>query len=478
MLEKQPVAINARQKMPEEILYDLGRSMGVSISYNADLLKLKPITLVADSIPLGRVIDSLFLPNNLKLRLIGNRQLVIYPVAEIPTPPDTCYITLSGRLIDGFTEQELARVTIKELQTGLMSISNGDGLFILKIPCALDRVQLEINAMGYHSLYIDQAVSEDLGILRMEGDYVALKEVYILNVHAGQLMADVFKSARRHYQDQPTRATSFLREVILKNGKMVGLSEAVFDVYNYPYAQESKKSRAHLVKGRKFADYEKQDTLVFKIKGSLRSCLDLDIVRHPPFFFDPDTYSQMYTYAFNTVMEYNGRDMYVIDFQHRDGEEGLPFEGKMYIDKELKSLVSIEFEVNKSALKSIENHFIVKRSKDVSTRLQKAHYYVHYTDVEGKLAMHYASFASQFRVRKKNSLLASRYEIISEYVVNNFQLEPIDKIKSKDAFAAEKVLMDQPIEYNDSYWQGINYLPIDKPLLESEGELQKIFSGR
>src|SRR5690606_16890478 len=128
------VAISARQKMPEEILYDLGRSMGVSISYNADLLKLKPITLVADSIPLGRVIDSLFLPNNLKLRLIGNRQLVIYPAAEIPAPPDTCYVTLSGRLIDGFTEQELARVTIKELQTGLMSISNGDGLFILKLP--------------------------------------------------------------------------------------------------------------------------------------------------------------------------------------------------------------------------------------------------------------------------------------------------------------------------------------------------------
>lgn len=472
------VAVNARHESPTQILSHLGESLGVSLSYNANLLKSEPITLVADTIALSRVVDSLFIPNGLKLRLIGNRQLVIYSAAEPPEVRDTCYLTLSGQLIDGFTEQEIGRATIIELQTGRMTVSNGEGQFLLKIPCYLENIKLEISAIGYHSLFIDQPSTDTIGMLRMEGDYVALKEVYILNIHADRLMDDVLKNTRRHYTNRPTKATSFLREVILKNNSMVGISEAVFEVYNHPYAPDGKKSQAHLVKGRKFADYQSHDTLVFKLKGSLRSCLDLDIVRHPPFFFDSEMYSQMYVYSFNTVMEYNGRDMYVIDFKHKNEEEALPYEGKMYIDKELKSLTSIEFEISKSALRSMENYFVLRRSKDVNTRLQKARYYVHYTDVEGKLAMNYASFASQFKVRKKNSLFAAKYEVISEYVVNSFQVEEVDKIKPKDAFDAGKVFMDQPIEYSDSYWQGINYLPIDKPLLESADELQRIFLRR
>src|SRR5690606_25945029 len=109
---------------------------------------------------------------------------------------------------------------------------------------------------------------------------------------------------------------------------------------------------------------------------------------------------------------------------------------------------------------------------------QNARYHVHYTDVEGKLAMNYASFTSSFKVRRKNSLFADKYETMSEYAVNKFRPEDASRIRAKDSFAAEKIFMDQPIEYSDSYWQGINFLPLEKSLLEASAELQKIISEK
>ena len=61
-------------------------------------------------------------------------------------------------------------------------------------------------------------------------------------------------------------------------------------------------------------------------------------------------------------------------------------------------------------------------------------------------------------------------------MVNKFDLDDVDKIRPKDTFAAEKIFLDEPIEYSDDYWKGINFLPIDKPLIESSDELQKILS--
>jgi len=475
-LEKRVVRINVHNQPPRQVLSTLGNELGVSVSYNADFLKEGKITIQSDSLQLREVIDSLFFKKNLKFRLIGN-QLVVYESVEEALALDTCYQAMEGRLIDGFTEQGLERATIKELYTNQLTVSNKDGKFRINVPCDQDNIQLEISAMGYRSRFISQPVAGEMGPIIMEGDYIALKEVLILSLQADLLLEAVLKKVCDNYVNQPTKATSFFREAILKNNKMVALSEAVFDVYNQSYGTIGKRDLTHLIKGRKFIDHSNIDTVDFKMKGSLRSCLELDVVKQQPYFFNLNSYEDTYQYTFNTIVEYNGRDMYVINFRHRPTAEGLPYEGKMFIDKELKSLVSIEFELNRRSMRKTDDDFVVKKSKNVKTKFQSAYYHVHYTDVDGKLAMNYAYFTNSFKVKKKNSMFSAKYETIGEYVVNKFRMEDVDKIKPRETFPAEKIFMDEPMEYSDSYWRGINFLPINKPLLESSDELQKILSS-
>ncbi len=475
-LERRVLSIEVQNQPANEILLDIGTRYGFSISYNTDFIKKVPLTIKSDTITLKEVIDSLFLKDDLKLRLIGN-QLVVYEPNHKTPNIDHCQNIISGIIIDNFTQQPIVRASIKELTTGQLTVTNRDGKFLLKIPCDVNKTQLEISAIGYRSKYLAQSINEEISPIILEGDYIPLKEVFILSLQADKLVEEVLQNICNNYQDQATQSISFFREAILKNNKMVALSEAVVDVYNYPYNIAGRKDRVQLVKGRKFIDHQNIDTIDFKLKGSLRSCFELDIVKHQPFFFNINTYKDAYTYSFNTVKEFNGRNIYVINFKSLNTTQELPYQGKMYIDNELKTLVAIEFELSKKSLRKTEDHFVFKKSKNLKTNLQKATYYVQYTDVDGKLAMNYVAFKSTFKVKKKKSIFSAKYETMTEYVVNNFQLENVNKIRNKDTFAADKIFLEELIEYNDEYWQGINFLPLDKPLLESSEELQKIFTS-
>src|SRR5690606_35443096 len=132
-------------------------------------------------------------------------QLVVYESAEEPLNLDTCYRTVSAVLVDGFTEQALARVSVKELQTNQLTVTNRDGKFLIKVPCDLEHVQLEISAIGYRSRFINQRAGDALDVIVLQGDYLTLKEVYILSVHAEKLMEEVLNGVCDHYMNSPAR---------------------------------------------------------------------------------------------------------------------------------------------------------------------------------------------------------------------------------------------------------------------------------
>ncbi|MFY0625941.1 MAG: hypothetical protein JXR07_06595 [Reichenbachiella sp.] len=470
-LGKRRISLSLVDESPKAIIHVLENELNCKFSYNPDQLAKRKFTIAHDSLSLYAIMDSIFVIDHLQLRWVGE-QVVVYSRNLRAQPLDTCRQSIGAVLLDELTDLPVSHALIRELQSDQMTLTNRDGRFNLSIPCNLDKIQIEVSAMGYHSQLIERSMNSKITPIRMQGDYITLQEVVILSIPAQLLIERVLKKVDTNYLNQPTNAQSFFREAILKNGNVAKLSEAVFEVYNRPYSGATSMDQVKMIKGRKFVSSNQNDTLDFKIKGSLKSCFDLDVVKYQPYFFNLETYKD-YEYSFEDVVVFNNRNIYVIGFEKSKGP-GLPYEGKMYIDKEQLALVSIDFELKKSAMRGSDEKFVFKKSKGTKIKFQNAQYHVNYTDVDGKFAMNYVGLRTSFKVRNKKGLFAANYETISEYVVNQITTENAKRIRSKDQFSASRIFMDQPLEYNENYWRGINFLPIDKSLKDSSEELNKL----
>ena len=442
------------------------------ISYNADLLKEETLSIPQDSLPLGCLLGLLFNIDKPEIQLIGN-QLVVYESLASPAVVDSCFQTIEIVIKDTITNSPVAKATIHELSSGRLTTTNVDGKFHLVLPCNVENPLLQVDAIGYRS----KIVSRELGsqeYIFLEGDHITLKEVIISTIIPERLMKQVIAEIPRNYLQKPTKARAFFREAILKDEKLATLSEAVFDVYHSAYDGSTQVAQAQLIKGRRFYYPIHNDTIQFKVKGSLQSCFDLDAIKNPPPFLDQETFTESYEFNFQDIQEFNGQDLYVISFKRKKLARDLPYEGTLYIDKEKRRLIALNFGMEKKAIRRAGGSFIVKRKKGTKIRLLDARYHVNYTEVEERLVMNYVNLRTHFKVRKKRNFFSAKYETLSEYVVNQFDTNAVNRISKKETFSAERVFIDEPLEYRDEYWQGMNFLPIDQPLIEASEELKKI----
>lgn len=465
------LSIYETQTMASDLLRKVGKDIGYSISYDSDFLDERPITIQSEEITLRRLLDYIFDRDDLKFQIIGN-QLVVY-LKDNHTASDTCYKLIRGQVLDALTGDPIPKASVKSLNADLMTVTNHDGKFVLSLPCQSISSEVSILAPGYHSRLIRDLNTINLGAILMEGSYVTLQEVMILSVPVEQIVGKVLRNLQNNYMPRATNSTAFFREAILKNGKLAALSEAVFHVYNRSYFSNKNRDQAQLLKGRRFNDLIYLDSVAFKIKGSLRSCFDLDVIKNPPAFLTPSKAMDQYDYELRDIVDFDGHITYVIDFERREKVDGLPYRGTMYIDKEKFSLQSISFELDSKRLKD-HDFFVVKTPKGMETRFLGSEYFVNYTAVKGRLAMNYASIKAQFKVKAGRGLRFSKFQTISEYVVNRFETEDVQKIRSRDTFISGRVFMDEPLTYDPDYWRGINYLPIDTPLTRVSDQLKHI----
>jgi hypothetical protein len=87
-----------------------------------------------------------------------------------------------------------------------------------------------------------------------------------------------------NYYKDPMLMTAFFRETIKKRRTYVSLSEAVVEILKQPVTA-SKTDLAHLYKARKNVDYNKLDTVAFKLQGGPITNLMLDIIKIRIWFF-------------------------------------------------------------------------------------------------------------------------------------------------------------------------------------------------
>ena len=212
------------------------------------------------------------------------------------------YKAYYGKVVDSKTSKALPFATIEALGSNAATVTNIDGEFIIKIERKSDVSQLKIAYIGFQNKILELDKLSDKGsyTVKLEQTAIQLKQVTIRPQDAMELIADVLANIRVNYSNQPMMMRGFYRETIQRGRNYVSISEAIIDVYKGSYLNEYQVDQVKLFRGRKSADVERMDTVLFKVQGGPNTTILMDVVKNP-YILLSEEYLNIYDFRLTDV---------------------------------------------------------------------------------------------------------------------------------------------------------------------------------
>ena len=141
------VSIKVKNEPLPEVLYSLSDKSGIIISFsNAILPPGKFVTADFKKKPLRDILKKVLADTNLSFVTAGSRRILI---VEMPAPPPSVRITLSGYLLDAESGEPLIGAAIQDSLSGKGTFSNAYGFYSLTLPAGVRK--LKISYLGYRA---------------------------------------------------------------------------------------------------------------------------------------------------------------------------------------------------------------------------------------------------------------------------------------------------------------------------------------
>lgn len=383
-------------------------------------------------------------------------------------------VTCRAVVIDKSTGNPLSFAGISVDGTNYSTITNTDGEFLLKLSPEFSHSVLNIQYLGYKLLQIAaNEISSDKYKIELEPVAVELPEVSVISKDAESLVLGMLERKGENYPTVEEHLTAFYRETIRKNKSYVSLSEAVVDVYKQSY-NSYKSDIVNVYKARKKTDYNKLDTLVFKLMGGPFNSLYLDVFKHPTMIFT-DEITKNYDFSFDRSTRIGKRLLYVIDFKQKETVEEPLYYGKLYIDAQTLALKTAIFKLNLQNKTAAARLFIVKKPINAEAYPVEASYRIDYIEKDKKWYYGYSRIELGLRVNWKKKLFNTTFMSVIELATTNREKSEYDK----DAVRREKirpniVIADEVSGFADpNFWGEFNLIEPEKPIETAIRKIQK-----
>ncbi|MDO9039454.1 MAG: carboxypeptidase-like regulatory domain-containing protein, partial [Lutibacter sp.] len=217
-----------------------------------------------------------------------------------------------GSVIDSKTKKPLEFATLLINGTNISTITNTQGNFLLKVPKKFTSRRVTVSFLGYTSKVISLSdFDKENTVVRLETYIEELSEVKINVKDATALVQEMLKRKGDNYVNDDLKMTSFYRETIKKRKTYVSLSEAVVEIYKQPYSTDKSDVLA-IYKARKSTDYNKLDTVAFKLRGGPFNTLYIDIMKNTAMIFDEDMVN-VYDFNFDNSTKIDNRLIHVVN---------------------------------------------------------------------------------------------------------------------------------------------------------------------
>ncbi len=377
-----------------------------------------------------------------------------------------------GSVIDSKTKKPLEYATLLINGTNISTITNTQGNFLLKVPKKYVNHKVTISFLGYTSKVINISdFDKDNTIVRLETYIEELSEVKINVKDATSIVQEMLKRKGDNYVNDDLKMTSFYRETIKKRRTYVSLSEAVVEIYKQPYTTD-KSDVLKIYKARKSTDYNKLDTVAFKLKGGPFNTLYIDIMKNTTMMFDEDMVD-IYDFTFDNSTKIDNRLIHVVNFKQKKHITDPLFYGKLYIDAQSLALTNAKFYLNLENKQKASRFFIVKKPKDADVLPIQAYYQVEYREKEGKWVYGYSRVELGFKIDWAKKWFNTFYYTTIEMAVTDWKKSDASQLpKLKDRLRPSVIMSDNTSGFKDpEFWGAYNVIEPDKPI---ESAIEKI----
>lgn len=276
------------------------------------------------------------------LRYIALLSLLL---ASLLTPAQT---VLRGRVVDAENQNPLAYAQVRLLQAGGGIISNEEGRFVLKLPADAQRDTLMVSYVGYRRVMLPlagQATDREWQI-GLEAAGVTLDSVQINPVAAAELLRRALAAVPANYHSQPIMAEAFYRELIQQGGEYTEISEAVLELYQQsPGTAPREDVQVRLIKGRHRNAPQPFERINIGMGGGHAQRLAGAAVTGQPtsYHFLQEKYFRLYDYNIVGTTRYEGRDVWVIEFDQAKKLRKRLYQGTIYLDLRSLAFALIEY---------------------------------------------------------------------------------------------------------------------------------------
>lgn len=388
--------------------------------------------------------------------------------------PDTLsYLQYKGSVIDDESNNPLAYATLAVNGTNIVTISNSEGEFLLKVPKNLVDAKLTVSYIGYQTRQLNlSAFKAERNRIALKIQNIKLKEVTIRSQDPEFLMRAVMNKRILNYFRDPMLMTAFYRETIKKRRTYVSLSEAVVEIVKQPYFGQ-RSDYAQIYKARKSTDYAKLDTLAFKLQGGPYTNLMLDIMKNPDMLFTEDMFGN-YQFSLDDVTRINDQTTYIVGFKQRP-HIALPlYFGQLYIDSESLAITSATFNLNVEDKDAVSQMFTKKKPIGCKVYPTEASYRIDYRQKDGKWYYGYSRGQITFKVVWNKRLFNSIYESTLEMLVTDWEKLTENPINPADRLKPTVIMADQIAGFGDpEFWGEYNVIEPEKPIDTAIKKIQK-----
>ncbi len=383
------------------------------------------------------------------------------------------YKTYHGLVKDEDSNSALLFANVALKGTNIATVSNGDGVFTIKVPDKANATQLEISHIGYTSQSVDLSEFNDgVHVVRLKMAAIPLKQVNIYPDDAELLVRNMMHHVDKNYLGDPTMMKAFYRESIKRNRSHVAIAEAVVDIHKASYTN-MQNDQVKVFKGRKSEDVAKMDTLVFRLKGGPAIAILMDVIKVPYSLLSEEDFEN-YTYDIVGVIEVDGRPHFVVSFKQKPGGEFPLYNGKFYIEANTLALSSAEFSLNLQDPDAAAKLLIQKKPAGLKVTPKQVTYLVNYREQDGKWYFNYARGEMELKMRWNRKLFNTTYTALMEMAITDRDDRNVTRFKGSERFKQNQILTDKVSDFADpEFWGEHNTIEPDESIQSAIDKLKR-----
>ncbi|MEI8005209.1 MAG: carboxypeptidase-like regulatory domain-containing protein [Bacteroidota bacterium] len=393
--------------------------------------------------------------------------------ASFAVVAQSTFVTLSGTLKDAKSGEKISYAAITVPGTGIGTVSNSDGDFILKVNTSLNAEFFEVSHLGYATtkFRISEGTGQDK-TYQLQTQPIRLQEISVVPKDAREIVETALQDFKKNYSQVPNMMTGFYRESVRQHRTYLTVSEAVVDIYKAPYSG-LQNDKVKIFKGRKAANLKRADTLMVQLQGGPQVSMLLDIVKNTNLSIALDNLDN-YRFEFGTIVTIDNKLNWVISFSPAVVKEEPLYNGKLYIQQDNYAITRAEFSLDLSDEEKAANVFVQKKPSGLIFMPTATGYLVTYKEQNGKYYLDYVRVDLKFRCDWKKRLFKNSYTLMSELAITDRHADNIVKFGNQEVFRSNMVFTDKVQAFEDvDFWGENNIIEPDNSIESAIKKLSK-----